>query len=447
MASAEHRKRGYEDDLSQKHRPDRKKIKSTSRVPVPPNFSPEFWDNLSKVPLTRRALRELNRRNSSSHGRDPATSVADITNRARLARQGGPDLRHLRGCPEPHGASCTTAPSRWPSRQTIKSTESQAAGHSSSSKSTSVYDAAFEQHMIDNGIYPENYDHPNGRMTPEPDNLEQLRAEFSAPRASLSPSQFPDSAFRDFRKKDRAVSGSTVKDNVIPIIAGNADIPNEGGLCFSNIESMTEETTVRAVPDFFDGARAGSIHGRIRNAGVDGNLNHLIIPTNHASAPVAPNFFFETNVAGGGVDVALQQTVHDGAIGTRAMHALQNYSIKRPTFDGNAYTYSSTYLYGHLKLFAHHSTATPDGLPEYHMTQVGAYSLTGNRDAFVEGATAFRNARDVAQRHRDSFIQTANTRACQFVDAPPEPETILPVVAPLGAGREPGCEVNHSTKL
>ncbi|KAK4232864.1 hypothetical protein C8A03DRAFT_19941, partial [Achaetomium macrosporum] len=36
---------------------------------------------------------------------------------------------------------------------------------------------------------------------------------------------------------------------------------------------------------------------------------------------------------------------------------------------------------------------------------------TGKRERFVEGATAFRNARDFAQRHRDRLIQAANARA------------------------------------
>lgn len=36
--------------------------------------------------------------------------------------------------------------------------------------------------------------------------------------------------------------------------------------------------------------------------------------------------------------------------------------------------------------------------------------MTDNRETFVQSATAFRNARDVAKRHRDSFIQAANEK-------------------------------------
>jgi hypothetical protein len=62
------------------------------------------------------------------------------------------------------------------------------------------------------------------------------------------------------------------------------------------------------------------------------------------------------------------------------------------------------------------------------MTQLGSYAMTHSRERFVEGASAFRNARNSAQRHRDSLIQAANARARQSdVDAPPEAEITVAV--------------------
>lgn len=143
---------------------------------------------------------------------------------------------------------------------------------------------------------------------------------------------------------------------------------------------------------------------------------------------MVPNFFLEVKDTNGGARVAKRQAGYDGAIGARAMHALQNYSVEEPAFDGNAYTYSSTYHAGTgtLQLYAHHPTppTAPGGRPEYHMTPLRGYALTSDIDTFRRGATAFRNARDLAQTHRDSLIQAANAKACQSgVEAPPEPET------------------------
>lgn len=104
MASAESRKRARadnddDDDLS--HSSSSKKIKSGRKNTVEQQFycrywPPKVWDKLSRVPLARISLRELDRRNKTQLAPRPAPAVrtADL---ARFARHGGPDLRHLRG--------------------------------------------------------------------------------------------------------------------------------------------------------------------------------------------------------------------------------------------------------------------------------------------------------------------------------------------------------------
>ncbi|KAK4032082.1 hypothetical protein C8A01DRAFT_20803 [Parachaetomium inaequale] len=114
------------------------------------------------------------------------------------------------------------------------------------------------------------------------------------------------------------------------------------------------------------------------------------------------------------------------------MHALQNYGAEKPAFDGEAYTISSTYYTGTgiLQLYVYHITppiAGGGGL-EYYITQLGSYAMTYSRERFVEGASTFRNARNSAQRNRDSLIQAANARARQSdVDTPPEAEITVAV--------------------
>jgi hypothetical protein len=63
--------------------------------------TPEFWDNLSRVPLCRRALREFNRRTvRPTAPKPPERSVIKgdlIKQLKRFARHGGPTLRDIRG--------------------------------------------------------------------------------------------------------------------------------------------------------------------------------------------------------------------------------------------------------------------------------------------------------------------------------------------------------------
>lgn len=202
--------------------------------------------------------------------------------------------------------------------------------------------------------------------------------------------------------------------DVLPIMYGDADIPNERNLYFTNLDSITENTMVDAVPDSFDGIHPVSIEKEVR-----ASLNKIIIPTNHGQAPVAPNFFLEAKAPKGGADVLRRQACLDGAYGARAMHALQNYGKETPEYDGNAYTFSSTYHAGTgtLSLYTHHVTAptSEGGLPEYHMTKLRGFDLTDTPETFIAGISAFRNSREVAQRHRDRFILEANTRATAVV--------------------------------
>lgn len=108
--------------------------------------------------------------------------------------------------------------------------------------------------------------------------------------------------------------------------------------------------------------------------------------------------------------------MYDGAVGARAMHKLQNYGADNPVYDNKAYSFSSSYHDGQLKLCATHPTAPtiPGRNPEYRTSQLDSYALTGNVRSFREGATAYRDNRDLAITYRDSFIEQANERARQM---------------------------------
>jgi hypothetical protein len=57
------------------------------------------------------------------------------------------------------------------------------------------------------------------------------------------------------------------------------------------------------------------------------------------------------------------------------------------------------------------------------MTQLKSYAMTSDRETFQTGATAFRNLRDLAESHRNSFIEEAN-HAARHAPAP-SPSTTL----------------------
>ncbi|KAH7113469.1 hypothetical protein B0J13DRAFT_460818 [Dactylonectria estremocensis] len=420
MARPQHRKRQRADEPSQ-HDNQAKRPRRAVEHPNCWQYPPEFWDRLSKVPLIHSALEELDRRTCTRPScPPPSTGLAqDLTptapsELARFARHGGPDLQDLRGYPpaasnhQPSGAMSSSSRSR-ATESTNPTTLPTTSGTTTTKKSTTPYNRGFEQHLTDHSVHPIY-------SSKEPD-LDEAMAAIGVPRSSLSPSKFSDSAFKTFRESNaRAKDEDDVKADVIPTISGprQANHLLARNTVFGNLEPLTDGTLAPANPDIYYGAYPDELNRSIRD-----ELAGHIIPSTMEDKPMAPNFFLEVKGPDGSAAVATRQARYDGAIGSRGIHSLQNYGREEPQYDDQAHTYSSTYHDGTLKLFAHHVTAPTmsGGRPEYHMTQLRTFGMTDTRHTFVQGATAFRNVRDFAKRHRDGFIQAANARAAQVAAA------------------------------
>ncbi|KAI9779878.1 MAG: hypothetical protein M1816_003325 [Peltula sp. TS41687] len=211
-----------------------------------------------------------------------AISTTFTSQLKRFARQGGPDLTDLRGFPEPGKALSTghaMPPSQSTSRTRTKSTNTlgETTGRTSTSKTkrASPYDPNFEQHLIDHGVYPPNYEFPDNREAQRPSNEEELLERLAEPRPSLSPSCFPRKAFNDFvSTNSRASSEDKIMRTAYSIFAGSSKIPSEGGKLLTNWEPLTDGTLTIPKPDAYDGANPAQIDRRIRE-----QLGSHIIPS------------------------------------------------------------------------------------------------------------------------------------------------------------------------
>ncbi|OAT04355.1 hypothetical protein BDBG_00923 [Blastomyces gilchristii SLH14081] len=200
----------------------------------------------------------------------------------------------------------------------------------------------------------------------------------------------PSSTSRDTKTISKTSSTSAYSrnfqqnliDHVIPILDGDISDPKcvGGDYSFRNLTSLTDGTLAAAKPDHFYGACPEQLNHQIR---VD--LSHHIVPDD---LPMAPNFVFEAKGPDGSLAVATRQACYDGALGARGMHALQSYQQGEPTYDNNAYTLTSTYHGGQLKLYTTH------------------VSKSDNPDR----ASAYRNGRDWAKETRDELTRVVNTR-------------------------------------
>ncbi|KAI0201878.1 hypothetical protein F4808DRAFT_469180 [Astrocystis sublimbata] len=410
-------------------------LRRKERFTYPNRLPPAFWDKLSEVPLTKNAIRELERRNTkeSLHTqflgtpppRRPITqrSVTQYLNRIRrFARRGGPDLSGLRYYCGPSIASRAAMNNNLQShlgrrkRGSADALESAPTPPRASTKKTSPYDRAFQQLLIDYGIYPDNYEYPNGQRLPPPENLEEIMEEIIKPRPSLSPSQFSQEDFQQFQRANaRARQEWQAISDVLPIIEGEVRYSScvSGQIPFTNLEDLTDNLLVPGNPDRYYGARPEQLDRRVRI-----QLGKHIVPSTQHDLPFVPNFFLNVKGPKGSPEVAENQACYNGALGARGLNSLQAYSDPDLDSSNKAYTLTSIYQKGFLKIYASYllPRADPGMRREYAMMQVKAYALTSDIDAFRIGVSAYRNARDWAKQKRDEAIQRANETVLRLAE-------------------------------
>lgn len=274
------------------------------------------------------------------------------------------------------------------------------------------YNGDFEQKMADIGVYHHN-------RASKPQNLQEVREYLARPHRSMSASELAKAAFEKFTAQcEEAAHEPSGIAGLIQIIAGEGIAKHYRSMSdvVFNYSRQFATGIACAMPDFCDGARPDDIHRHVRD-----ELDRIIIPSNNTHYLAAPNFFLEGKGISGRVDVAKRQACHDGAIGARAMHALQNYKLDDPVYDGRARSFACTLQKGSglFQLYVTHLTPpkTVNGHPEYHMTLVVAHVMIGNLIGFRDAMVAFQNARDLARSYRNESIQAANERASYTLPA------------------------------
>ncbi|PYH89601.1 hypothetical protein BO71DRAFT_487808, partial [Aspergillus ellipticus CBS 707.79] len=372
-----------------------------------PQRQPAFWDNLSEVFLTKTALGEIDRRSSDPQPSwRPHQSATDflrtctptgLKNIKRFSRSGGPDLTDLRN----------TRPLETSDNDNHSSTPEDT---DPSVRSISTYSRNFYQHLIDHHILPAEYIYPDDRLPDEPNNANAIteRLDQRRPSAQLSIREFLD--FR--RIYLNATDKDQVTASVIPTLEGRVRNPRCMGTGYTlcNLAPLTNSSISPPKPDHFHGAYPEQLNPAIRQ-----ELSKQIVPSTEAHVPLAPNFFLEVKGPGGTLAEADRQACYDGALGCRAMHALQSFGQEdkdKVVHDKNAYTISSSYASGKLRIFATYikePTGSSDR-PEYITTLLRNFFLPGNLRMFRDAIAAWRNARDWAKEQRDGLITLANGR-------------------------------------
>ncbi len=299
--------------------------------------------------------------------------------------------------------------------------------NTTTTKSTRVYDRAFQQHLIDFDIFPHGYKYPDGRVPPKPENIDEIRAALAQSRRSLSPSCFSNGDFETFQQADADASKERqVIISVIPAIEG--DIGDRkcvaGEVPFTNLDPLTDGSLAPGNPDrYYGAARPEQIDRKVR-----ADLDGFIVPSTQHDLPVAPNFFMAVKGPDGSFAVAQRQALYDAVLGARGQHELESYGKSKVVYDNKAYTLTCIYHSGQLKMYTIHliPPTTAGGRPGYVMTQIRTDALTGDEESFRKGTAAYRNGKDWAKLQRDKAINQANETVARLNShAPPDANPAL----------------------
>ena len=286
----------------------------------------------------------------------------------------------------------------------------------STKKECSPYDAAFQQHLINYGIFPPNYRYADQTFPPTPRNLEEIRNEARKPRKSLDMNADGlRGLFDQVRVAISNISGELKTHTaLISKLQSSTEDPKSsaGGLKLTNYLPLTDNTLTPSNPDYYYGARAEQLHTELQTT-----LSRLLVPRH--DSPVLPNFFLAIKAAHGDASVAMRQACYDGTFGARAMHISESLLKERRYWSGNAETISCTFIDGTLKMFAclpfeskHQERPT-----HYAMTMVDAYNLDATAERCKEGIAAFRNLARWALERRTKRIGDLNTAKSISQDA------------------------------
>lgn len=195
---------------------------------------------------------------------------------------------------------------------------SQEATPKTTSKGLSAYDANFEQILADYGISNRVRPLAQERIIREPENLAEIRQLVARPRPSVEAHNFTEQEFTRLQilSYEALTNPKTTQEifHIIEGLTGNDKFCNNRGSSFKNISSMTNNLTVKQMPDLWDGVGVLTVNGRVRN-----ELDRYIIPTTYGnSVPIVPNFFFEGESPSADHRVTERQVLLDGAYGARA---------------------------------------------------------------------------------------------------------------------------------
>ena len=229
----------------------------------------------------------------------------------------------------------------------------------------------------------------------QPGYFNELRQILQKPRPELQIIQQGD--FLDFCQKIEEVKSEhqLSKDITSPLLGllppDTVRAPN----CLINGLRKFRPDIKDAKPNVYDSHPYGLVDDMVET-----DLKILIQPDSSEQG-IAPNNFVELKGPGGSWRTGMNQILHYGALGSRAMHELLNYGEDKPVFDGVPVPRAFSTLYCSQVVFfhAHHVEPGPNLEPYYYTTCIDIMTPALSKDDYIATLSATRNLAAHEQRY------------------------------------------------
>lgn len=209
---------------------------------------------------------------------------------------------------------------------------------------------------------------------------------------------------------------------------------------FNNLECWPVSQIENVKLDLYDGSDPSDLGLAIRE-----ELSNFIVLSTDTTRPILANFFTEFKGPSRDLNVLERQALRDAGEGGRAMVTIRTHLDPQTAYDSNAYTTIFTYApNGLLNLYTVHAVKVKGNVYpcELRIIRHRSFAMLDSPDTFREGATWFRNARELMKEYRDSHIDRANKKeqtqqavaVDEAVQAPPPMQhraSIIVAVPPL----------------
>ena len=264
----------------------------------------------------------------------------------------------------------------------------------------------FEQGMIRGQCYLEGHLLPNNSAIEKPYNMGEIIYAMKKEPSPLLASSLSTQSFERFKELNATSSNNAAEKFIIPFLTGH----RRQSCCMSPFNRCIFRPALDGyiyLPTL--DLDSGSKHELVNQA-ILKEYRPLLSPRRFQDLFIAPNLILEVASPRESMRTLMRGACYHGSLAAEFIIKLRMLSMSDSLGDGNAYSFTSTFHNGTLKIFTtciigSRDRSSPGG---FHTTLLGTWAMTDSIRGYQEAVICLRNISAFANAKRALFIESAN---------------------------------------